>query len=69
MTEIWQSLLANLALVSVLVVAFMLVSVVLFRRLADLERKYVALARAFAVREAQESGPAETSASPSETGP
>ncbi|HET7430650.1 MAG TPA: DUF2304 domain-containing protein [Nocardioides sp.] len=56
-------------LLYVLVVAFMLVSVVLFRRLADLERKYVALARAFAVREAQESGPAETSASPSETGP
>ena len=36
------------------VIAFMLVSVVLFRRLADLERKYVALAREVAVREATE---------------
>ena len=35
------------------VIAFMLVSVVLFRRLADLERKYVALARDIAVRDAR----------------
>lgn len=34
-------------------VAFMLVSVVLFRRLADLERRYVALARAFALQDAK----------------
>jgi hypothetical protein len=33
-------------------VAFMLVSVILFRRVADLERRYVALARAIAIREA-----------------
>jgi hypothetical protein len=38
-------------------IALMLVSVVLFRRLADLERKYVALARALAIQQAQgESG-------------
>lgn len=36
-----------------LTVAFMLVSVVLFRRLADLERKYVMLARTLAIREAR----------------
>jgi hypothetical protein len=34
-------------------VTFMLVSVVLFRRLADLERKYVTLARTLAIREAR----------------
>jgi small membrane protein len=34
-------------------VAFMLVSVVLFRRLADLERRYVTLARTLAIREAR----------------
>jgi hypothetical protein len=34
-------------------VAFMLVSVVLFRRLAELERKYVTLARTLAIREAR----------------
>ncbi len=39
-------------LLYVVTVAFMLVSVVLFRRLADLERKYVALARAHAIRDA-----------------
>jgi hypothetical protein len=38
----------------VMVVVFMLVSVILFRRISDLERKYVVLARALAVREAQE---------------
>lgn len=41
-------------LLYLLVVAFMLVSVVLFRRLNDLERKYVRLARDFAVREASD---------------
>jgi small membrane protein len=39
-------------LLYITVIAFMLVSVVLFRRLSDLERKYVALAREVAVREA-----------------
>lgn len=39
-------------LLYVLVVTFMLVSVVLFRRLAELERRYVALARTLAVRDA-----------------
>ena len=38
-------------LLYVLVVTFMLVSVVLFRRLGDLERRYVELARAHAIRE------------------
>ena len=38
----------------VLVVTFMLVSVILFRRIADLERKYIVIARALAIREAQE---------------
>ena len=42
-------------LLYVLTVVFMLVSVVLFRRLAELERKYVALARTLAVRDAVES--------------
>lgn len=37
----------------VLVVTFMLVSVILFRRLADLERKYVNLSRSFAIHEAE----------------
>jgi small membrane protein len=41
-------------LLYVLTLSFMLVSVVLFRRLADLERKYVALARTMAVRETQD---------------
>lgn len=40
-------------LLYVMVIAFMLVSVVLFRRIADLERKYVALARLIAVRDAK----------------
>ena len=44
-------------LLYVLVVAFMLVSVVLFRRIAVLERRYVSLARAIAVREAMEGEP------------
>jgi hypothetical protein len=39
-------------LLYVLTVTFMLVAVVLFRRLADVERKYVELARQIAVREA-----------------
>jgi small membrane protein len=34
-------------------VAFMLVSVVLFRRLADMERRYVALARTLAIHDAR----------------
>ena len=37
-----------------LVIAFMLVSVVLFRRIAELEHRYVTLARALAIREARE---------------
>jgi small membrane protein len=41
-------------LLYITVIAFMLVSVVLFRRIADLERKYVVLAREVAVREATE---------------
>ncbi|HEX3222079.1 MAG TPA: DUF2304 domain-containing protein [Nocardioides sp.] len=41
-------------LLYVTVIAFMLVSVVLFRRIAELERRYVTLARAFAIREATE---------------
>ena len=45
-----------------LVVTFMLLSVVLFRRLADLERKYVVLARAIAIRQATV-GPDDDSAS------
>lgn len=36
-----------------LTVAFMLVSVVLFRRLADLERRYVTLARTLALQDAR----------------
>ncbi|HEY2878162.1 DUF2304 domain-containing protein [Nocardioides sp.] len=40
-------------LLYVLTVAFMLMSVVLFRRLAELERKYVTLARTLAIREAR----------------
>jgi hypothetical protein len=40
-----------------LVVTFMLVSVVLFRRLAALERRYTQLARTIAVRAAQERRP------------
>jgi hypothetical protein len=41
-------------LLYIMVVTFMLVSVVLFRRVNDLERKYVSLARALALRDAQE---------------
>jgi hypothetical protein len=40
-------------LLYLLTVAFMLVSVVLFRRLADLERRYVALARTLAIGDAR----------------
>jgi hypothetical protein len=40
-------------LLYILVVSFMLVSVILFRRLADLERKYVVLARTLAINEAR----------------
>jgi hypothetical protein len=43
-------------LLYMLTTAFMLVSVVLFRRLADLERKYVTLARTLAIREARGEG-------------
>jgi hypothetical protein len=42
-------------LLYVLAVTVMLISVILFRRLAELERKYVALARALALREAHDS--------------
>ena len=38
-------------LLYLLTVAFMLVSVVLFRRLAELERRYVTLARTIAIRD------------------
>lgn len=40
-------------LLYVLVVTFMLVVVVLFRRMGELERKYVELARVLAIREAR----------------
>ncbi|HEY3527629.1 MAG TPA: DUF2304 domain-containing protein [Nocardioides sp.] len=53
-------------LLYLLTVAFMLVSVVLFRRLADVERKYVTLARTLAIREAQDET---TRATSSETSP
>lgn len=43
-------------LLYVLVVTFMLVSVILFRRLAALERKYIVLTRALAIQEAQSAG-------------
>jgi hypothetical protein len=43
-------------LLYMLTVAFMLVSVVLFRRLADMESKYVALARAVAIQQADGKG-------------
>jgi hypothetical protein len=39
-----------------LVVTFMLVSVVLFRRLEQLERRYTQLARTLAVQEARQGG-------------
>jgi hypothetical protein len=39
----------------VMVVAFMMVTVILFRRIADLERRYVGLARLLALRDADES--------------
>jgi hypothetical protein len=38
----------------ILVITFMLVSVILFRRVADLERRYVVLARQLAIRQAQD---------------
>jgi hypothetical protein len=38
----------------VMVVAFMMVTVILFRRIADLERRYVGLARQLALRDAHE---------------
>lgn len=41
-------------LLYVMVVTFMLVSVVLFRRLAELERRYTELARAIAIRDARD---------------
>jgi hypothetical protein len=47
----------------ILVITFMLVSVILFRRVADLERRYVVLARQLAIRQAQEPdvrGPSKT---------
>jgi small membrane protein len=44
-------------LLYILVVTFMLVSVILFRRISDLERKYVVLSRALALRESQEPDP------------
>jgi hypothetical protein len=40
-------------LLYLLVVAFMLITVILFRRLSDLERKYVVLARTLAIRDAR----------------
>jgi hypothetical protein len=40
-------------LLYLLTVAFMLVSVVLFRRLADLERRYITLARTLAIQDAR----------------
>jgi small membrane protein len=40
-------------LLYILVVAFMLVAVVLFRRIAELERKYVDLARVIAIGDAR----------------
>jgi hypothetical protein len=58
-------------LLYVLVVTFMLVSVILFRRLAALERKYVVLARTLAVNQARVddvAGPVETSSVDDETG-
>lgn len=42
-------------LLYILVVAFMLITVILFRRLSDLERRYVVLSRALAIRDAQDS--------------
>lgn len=52
-------------LLYVLVVTFMLVSVILFRRLAALERKYVVLSRALAIQEARTDG---VEGTPSEPG-
>jgi hypothetical protein len=46
-------------LLYMLTVAFMLVSVVLFRRLNELERKYVTLARRMAIRDATSASSAE----------
>jgi hypothetical protein len=56
-------------LLYVLTVVFMLVTVVLFRRLAELEHKYVALARALAIREAGERENASGAARPSPEAP
>ena len=42
-------------LLYLLVVAFMLITVILFRRLSDLERRYVVLSRTLAIRDAQDS--------------
>ena len=50
-------------LLYVLVVTFMLVSVVLFRRLNELERRYTQLARTIAVRDAGVARPVEQPAS------
>jgi hypothetical protein len=50
-------------LLYIMVVTFMLVSVVLFRRLDDLERRYVALARTVAIRDALKDGGAADSTS------
>ena len=50
-------------LLYVLVVTFMLVSVVLFRRLNELERRYTQLARTIAVRDAGVALPVEQPAS------
>ena len=44
-------------LLYVLAVSFMLVSVILFRRLAELERRYIMLARAIAIQDAGTGGP------------
>jgi len=47
-------------LLYVLVITFLLVSVILFRRLEQLERRYVGLARTIAVRQAAEEEPGAT---------
>jgi hypothetical protein len=48
-------------LLYVLVVTFLLVSVILFRRMEQLERKYIGLARTMAVNQAAEDEPGATS--------
>jgi hypothetical protein len=57
-------------LLYIMVVTFMLVSVVLFRRLNDLERRYVTLARAVAIAEATQAHTdgAASPAAPTSTG-